>query len=199
MFGLEPSEAVMSVEEAAELANAADFIGEFPSGMETGVGEKGAQLSGGQKQRVAIARSLLRGPTILLLDEATSALDAESEALVQSAIYANLAGRTVIIIAHRLSTVEKADRIFVVDQGCIVQQGTHTQLLAEQGLYANLVQRQLLGSHTRPPSPTTSLTQPATTAATTTAETTTDTTATESSPSPALTAAPSVAVAKFLS
>ncbi|KAM9102396.1 ABC-type oligopeptide transporter ABCB9 isoform 5-T9 [Sarcophilus harrisii] len=108
-------------------------------------GEKGAQLSGGQKQRVAMARALVRNPPVLILDEATSALDAESEYMIQQAIHGNLQKHTVLIIAHRLSTVEKAHSIIVLDKGRVVQQGTHKQLLTQGGLYAKLVQRQILG------------------------------------------------------
>uniref|UniRef100_A0A673V3F5 ABC-type oligopeptide transporter ABCB9 n=1 Tax=Suricata suricatta TaxID=37032 RepID=A0A673V3F5_SURSU len=133
------------VVEAAQKANAHGFIMELQDGYNTETGEKGAQLSGGQKQRVAMARALVRNPPILILDEATSALDAESEYLIQQAIHGNLQKHTVLIIAHRLSTVEHAHLIVVLDKGRVVQQGTHQQLLAQGGLYAKLVQRQMLG------------------------------------------------------
>uniref|UniRef100_A0A915I5A6 ABC transporter domain-containing protein n=1 Tax=Romanomermis culicivorax TaxID=13658 RepID=A0A915I5A6_ROMCU len=100
---------------------------------------------GGQKQRVAIARAIIRRPRVLLLDEATSALDAESEHLVQQALYENLAGYSVLLIAHRLSTVKRADRIIVINNGQVLQQGNHEELLKENGLYRNLVEKQLLG------------------------------------------------------
>ncbi|XP_036730028.1 ATP-binding cassette sub-family B member 9 isoform X2 [Balaenoptera musculus] len=133
------------VVEAAQKANAHGFIMELQDGYNTETGEKGAQLSGGQKQRVAMARALVRNPPVLILDEATSALDAESEYLIQQAIHGNLQKHTVLIIAHRLSTVERAHLIVVLDKGRVVQQGTHQQLLAQGGLYARLVQRQMLG------------------------------------------------------
>ena len=132
------------VTKAAIMANADSFICEMPKKYETQTGEKGIQLSGGQKQRIAIARALIRNPSVLILDEATSALDTESEYLVQQAINKNLSGRTVIIIAHRLSTVEKADNILVLDKGTVVEEGTHTQLLKCDGVYAGLVKRQIL-------------------------------------------------------
>uniref|UniRef100_A0A672JY62 ABC transporter domain-containing protein n=1 Tax=Sinocyclocheilus grahami TaxID=75366 RepID=A0A672JY62_SINGR len=106
-----------------------------------GVGEKGTQLSGGQKQRVAIARALIRNPSILILDEATSALDSESEYIVSDDYY--IEKRTVLVIAHRLSTVERADNILVIDKGCVVEQGPHAELMARGGLYCKLVQRQM--------------------------------------------------------
>ncbi len=124
------------VEEAARAANAHDFITKMPEGYETDVGEGGAKLSGGQRQRVAIARALLKNAPILLLDEATSSLDSESEALVQEALGRLMRGRTTIAIAHRLSTVEKADLICVVDRGAVVDRGSHAELLARGGLYA---------------------------------------------------------------
>ncbi|XP_041457651.1 ATP-binding cassette sub-family B member 9-like [Lytechinus variegatus] len=134
-----------SIESAAKQANAHNFIMHLRKGYKTETGEKGLQLSGGQKQRVAIARALVRNPQMLLLDEATSALDAESEHLVQQALTKNFGTRTVVIVAHRLSTVEKADRIVVIDQGTVVEQGRHQELIKFNGLYARLVQRQLLG------------------------------------------------------
>ncbi|XP_070571658.1 ABC-type oligopeptide transporter ABCB9-like [Ptychodera flava] len=106
----------------------------------------------GQKQRVAIARALIRDPTVLLLDEATSALDSESEYLVQQAIYSNFKSRTILIIAHRLSTMEKAHRVVVIDKGTVLEQGNHMELLAKNGLYAQLVHRQLLGTDDSIPS-----------------------------------------------
>ncbi|XP_023394994.1 ABC-type oligopeptide transporter ABCB9 [Loxodonta africana] len=142
-YGL-PTVPFEMVVEAAQKANAHDFIMELHDGYSTETGEKGAQLSGGQKQRVALARALVRNPSVLILDEATSALDAESEYLIQQAIHSNLQKRTVLIIAHRLSTVERAHLIVVLDKGRVVQQGTHHQLLAQGGLYARLVQRQML-------------------------------------------------------
>ena len=127
---------------AAEKANAAGFLRDLPDGLETYLGEGGARLSGGQRQRLAIARALLRDSPILLLDEATSALDAESEKLVQDALERLMVGRTTIVIAHRLATVRSADRIIVMDQGKIVEEGDHVSLSAAGGLYARLASLQ---------------------------------------------------------
>ncbi|MEO0061763.1 MAG: Multidrug resistance transporter ATP-binding and permease protein [Pseudomonadota bacterium] len=128
--------------EAARAANAEQFLRDLPQGLDTFLGEGGARLSGGQRQRVAIARALLRDAPILLLDEATSALDAESERLVQEALERLMQGRTTLVIAHRLATVRAADRIVVMDQGRIVEQGTHAQLSGAGGLYARLASLQ---------------------------------------------------------
>ena len=138
-----PGASFEEVRTAAKLAYADEFISNFPDGYKTLVGEKGVQLSGGQKQRVAIARAILKNPKILILDEATSALDSESEYLVQKALENLSLTRTTIIIAHRLSTVKKADRIFVLDQGHIIQEGSHIELMQNQnGFYNKLIEKQ---------------------------------------------------------
>jgi subfamily B ATP-binding cassette protein MsbA len=126
------------VRAAARAAHAHEFISEFPDGYDTIVGEKGVKLSGGQRQRIAIARALLKDPAILILDEATSSLDSESERLVQDALDTLMRGRTTFVIAHRLSTVRRANRIVVLDQGAVVEEGTHEELLSKSGLYKRL-------------------------------------------------------------
>jgi ATP-binding cassette subfamily B protein len=130
------------VRAAAEAAAATEFLDRLPDGMQSHLGERGVKLSGGQRQRIAIARAILRDPAVLLLDEATSALDAESERLVQEGLEYLMVGRSTIVIAHRLATILKADRIAVMDQGTIVDQGTHEQLAAAGGLYARLAKLQ---------------------------------------------------------
>jgi ATP-binding cassette subfamily B protein len=131
-----------AVEEAAKVANAHQFISQFTQGYHTWVGERGVNLSGGQRQRLAIARAVLLNPRILILDEATSALDSESEALVQEALERIMKGRTVFIIAHRLATVRKSDRILVMEKGTIVESGRHEELLAKNGRYAGFYAQQ---------------------------------------------------------
>uniref|UniRef100_A0A4W3HKD5 ATP binding cassette subfamily B member 10 n=1 Tax=Callorhinchus milii TaxID=7868 RepID=A0A4W3HKD5_CALMI len=141
---VDPSQLSMKdIENAAKIANAFNFIESFPEGFETVVGEKGVLLSGGQKQRIAIARALLKNPKILLLDEATSALDSENEYLVQQALDRLMEGRTVLIIAHRLSTIQNTNAVAVLDQGRIIECGTHKELLANSnGLFRKLVEKQ---------------------------------------------------------
>src|SRR6202043_3884283 len=130
------------VEGAAALAQIDDFIRIAPKGYETEVGERGLKLSGGEKQRVAIARTILKGPPILLLDEATSALDSHTEREIQDALDRVSKNRTTLVIAHRLSTIVGADEIIVLDQGTIVERGTHRELLTKSGLYASMWNRQ---------------------------------------------------------
>jgi subfamily B ATP-binding cassette protein MsbA len=132
------------VEEAAKAANAHDFIMDMPDGYDTNIGDRGNKLSGGQRQRITIARAILRNPPILILDEATSALDSESEHLVQEALDHLLKNRTALVIAHRLSTVQYADEIIVMDQGRIVERGTHAQLMEQGKYYRRLVELQAL-------------------------------------------------------
>ena len=125
----------VTVVAASQAAHAHDFITGLPDGYQTVVGEKGVNLSGGQRQRIAIARAILKNPRILLLDEATSSLDTESERLVQEALQRLMENRTTFVVAHRLSTIQRADRILVLDKGQLVEEGTHTQLMERKGLY----------------------------------------------------------------
>ncbi|MEQ8659890.1 MAG: ATP-binding cassette domain-containing protein, partial [Gammaproteobacteria bacterium] len=136
---------------AARAAAADDFIRALPEGYDTVLGERGVRLSGGQRQRLAIARAILKEPAVLLLDEATSALDAESERLVEGALETLMRDRTTLIIAHRLATVRRADRIIVLDGGRVVASGSHAELLAAGGLYARLARLQFRDDSGHPP------------------------------------------------
>jgi ATP-binding cassette subfamily B protein len=133
-----PAASDVEVRAAAEAAGALEFLEQLPQGLDTYLGEKGVRLSGGQRQRLAIARAVLKDPPLLLLDEATSSLDAESERVVQQALDRLMTGRSTLVIAHRLATVLKADRILVIDQGRLVESGRHGELAASGGLYARL-------------------------------------------------------------
>jgi ATP-binding cassette subfamily B protein len=133
---------VQEMKSACRAAQIWDLIETLPNGLETMVGERGHRLSGGEKQRLAIARLLLKSPSIVILDEATAHLDSENEALVQAALRAALKGRTSIVIAHRLSTVKEADQILVLNNGVIEERGRHDELVSQKGLYSELYQRQ---------------------------------------------------------
>ena len=136
------------VEAAAKAANAHNFITELPQGYQTMLGDRGVNISGGQRQRISIARAILKNPQILILDEATSALDTESERVVQEALDRLMVGRTSFVIAHRLSTIKNADKIMVLEKGCLVEQGTHDELMAKDGLYAHLYKIQYRSKET---------------------------------------------------
>jgi ATP-binding cassette subfamily B protein len=140
-----PDATLDEVMAAAQAAFAQEFIADLPLGYDTYLGDRGVRLSGGQRQRIAIARAILKNPPLLLLDEATSALDANSERMVQAALETAMQGRTTLVIAHRLATVQRADCIWVLDKGQLVEQGTHAELMARGGLYASLAALQFAG------------------------------------------------------
>ncbi len=135
------------IKSACKLAQIWDFIESLPNGLETIVGERGHRLSGGEKQRLAIARLLIKQPAIVVLDEATAHLDSENEALVQAALATALVGRTSIVIAHRLATIVNANQILVLQNGEVVERGTHSELIKQQGFYSELYERQSIGSN----------------------------------------------------
>jgi len=134
------------VEDAAQRANAHEFIVRLPEQYDTFIGERGVKLSGGQQQRLAIARAILKSPQILILDEATSNLDTESEQLIQASMAGLLAGRTTFVIAHRLSTVRRADLILLMEEGRVIERGTHEELMQARGVYHEMVLRQMESS-----------------------------------------------------
>jgi len=139
-----PNATIAEIVEAARKANALEFIETFPEKFETIVGERGIKLSGGQRQRIAIARAVLKDPSILIMDEATSSLDSESERVVQEALDKLMVGRTSFVIAHRLSTIRKADKIIVIEKGIVRESGTHDELMKlENGMYRNLSNMQM--------------------------------------------------------
>ena len=140
-FG-KPETTYEEVMTAAKIANAHEFIDQMENGYDSTVGDRGGKLSGGQRQRISIARAILKNPEILILDEATSALDSESEKLVQEALGNLMKNRTSIVIAHRLSTIQEADRIYVLQDGEIVEQGTHQMLMEKDGVYQKLIKIQ---------------------------------------------------------
>jgi ATP-binding cassette subfamily B protein len=137
-----PNPTAELAESALRAANAWEFVEKLPDGIDTIVGERGARISGGQKQRLAIARAIIRDPRILVLDEATSALDSESERLIQSALHELMKSRTTFVVAHRLSTVKEAHLILVLEDGVVVEQGTHRELVSRNGLYRRLYDAQ---------------------------------------------------------
>ena len=141
-YGSQGTFSAAEIEQAAQAAHVLDFVDEMPDGLDTMVGDRGVLLSGGQRQRIAIGRALLKNAPVLILDEATSALDTRSERRIQDALNVLMQNRTTLVIAHRLSTVENADRIIVLDEGCIVEAGSHSELLNENGRYASLYRMQ---------------------------------------------------------